>query len=538
VPGSDRVIIVGAGPTGLVLAAELALAGVRCLLLERRDGPRTDSRAICLHARSMEALDLRGQAEAFAAAGLAVPSFPLGPRGARIDFRHLDSDFPYLLDIPQSQMEQLMLARAVELGAEVRWGSTVTAVAQDRDGVTVTVAAGSDDKPAADTAERAAYVVGCDGIHSLVRQCAGVPFPGFANPGSVTLADLRLDGLPMTSAYGDMSSAGMLLVFPFRDSSCRLVLYDYARAGADVGEPVTLTEVADGLRRVTGRDLRPHDMYWSARYRSESRQVPSYRAGRILLAGDAAHAHSPAGAQGLNTGLQDAVNLGWKLAAELSGRGPDWLLDSYQGERHPVGAAVLALTGRQFRLNTARTPARRALRWGLRYLVVPLPPVQARLARDYSGVSIGYPPADGCDHRLAGRRLPPGRVTCADGTVARLHDLFHTGRFVLLTPNPADLGDDLAEHVQVVAGRVPGLPPALLVRPDGYVAWASEERDRAALAEAARRAAARWAGPRGTAVEQTARRNPSQARGQTATLGKRLPRKVGQKLGRDSGWVR
>jgi 2-polyprenyl-6-methoxyphenol hydroxylase-like FAD-dependent oxidoreductase len=508
VSGSDRVIVVGAGPTGLVLAAELALAGARCLVLERRAGPRTDSRAICLHARSMESLDLRGQAQAFAAAGLAVPSFPLGPRGARIDLRRLDSDFPYLLDLPQSQMEQLMLARALELGVDVRWGSTVTAVAQDQDGVKVTVTAVLGDDPdtggtrrhpsAPATVERAAYVVGCDGVHSMVRESAGLPFPGFANPGSVTLADLRLDGLPMTSAHGEMSGAGMLLVFPFRDSSCRVVLYDYARAGAEVGEPVTLAEVADGLSRITGRDLRPRDMYWSARYRSESRQVPSYRVGRILLAGDAAHAHSPAGAQGLNTGLQDAVNLGWKLAADLSGRGPDWLLDSYHDERHPVGAAVLALTGRQFRLNTARTPARRALRWGLRYLVVPLPPVQARLARDYSGVSIGYPPAEGCDHRLAGRRLPPGRVTRADGTVARLHDLFHAGRFVLLTANPADLSDDLAAYVDVVAGRVAGLPPAVLVRPDGYIAWASDERDRAALAAACRRAAAFWAGPRAT----------------------------------------
>lgn len=218
-------------------------------------------------------------------------------------------------------------------------------------------------------------MVGCDGVHSLVRQSAGLPFPGFANPGSVSLADLWLHGLAMNAAYGEMSSAGMLLVFPFRDGSCRVVLYDYARANADIIEPVTLAEIADGLRRITGRDLGPRDMYWSARYRSESRQAPTYRNGRILLAGDAAHSHSPAGAQGLNTGLQDAVNLGWKLAAEIGGCAPGWLLDSYQAERHPVGAAVLALTGRQFRLNTSRGPGRRALSWALQYLVVPLPPV-------------------------------------------------------------------------------------------------------------------------------------------------------------------
>jgi 2-polyprenyl-6-methoxyphenol hydroxylase-like FAD-dependent oxidoreductase len=507
VPDSDRVIIVGAGPTGLSLAAELALAGIRCLVLERRAGPRTDSRAICLHARSMESLDLRGQASVFADTGLAVPSFPLGPRGAKIDFRYLDSDFSYLLDMPQSQMEQLLLARAVQLGAQIRWRAAVTGITQDDGGVTATTAPERADDPhqpgtgsgeaASGTVERAGYLVGCDGVHSLVRQSAGLPFPGFANPGSVSLADLRLHGLAMDAAYGDMSSAGMLLVFPFRDGSCRVVLYDYARADADIREPVTLAEIADGLRRITGRDLGPRDMYWSARYRSDSRQAPAYRRGRILLAGDAAHSHSPAGAQGLNAGLQDAVNLGWKLAAEIGGYGPGWLLDSYQAERHPVGAAVLALTGRQFRLNTARGPGRRALRWALRHLVVPLPPVQARLARDYSGISIGYPAPPGSDHPLAGKRLPRGTITLADGTTTRLYDLFNDGHFVLLTPDPA--GEGLPARVTAVmyrSGSGRRLPAALLVRPDGYVAWASDQPDHASRTAAARDAAQTWCGPR------------------------------------------
>jgi 2-polyprenyl-6-methoxyphenol hydroxylase-like FAD-dependent oxidoreductase len=381
------VVIVGAGPTGLLLASELALAGVPVQVLERRDGPREDSRAICLHARSMEALDLRGQATVFAGAGLAVPGFPLGPRGAKINFGVLDSDFPYMLDMPQSQIERLLLARAVELGAEIRWSATVTAVSQDDDGVTIALTDG--------TQLRAAFAVGCDGVHSFVRDAAAIPFPGIDNPGSVVLADLRLDGLPMDAAYGDLSRDGMLLVFPFRDGTCRVVLYDYSRAAVPVTEPVGLAEVISSLRRVTGQDFGPRDMYWSRRYRSESRQAPRYRSSRVLLAGDAAHAHSPAGAQGMNTGLQDAMNLGWKLAATVRGWGPGWLLDSYHDERHPVGADVLALTGRQFRLNTARGPAMRALRWGVHRLVVPLPPVQARLAREYSGIAIAYAPPPG-----------------------------------------------------------------------------------------------------------------------------------------------
>jgi 2-polyprenyl-6-methoxyphenol hydroxylase-like FAD-dependent oxidoreductase len=535
-----------------VLAAELALAGVSCLVLERRSGPRSESRAICLHARSLEMLDLRGQAGEFTAAGLAVPSFPLGPRGAAIAFGRLDSDFPYLLDMPQSQIETLLAARAAGLGAEIRWSSRVTGIEQDAGEVRVTMAGGG--------VERAAYLAGCDGIRSFTRQAAGLAFPGAPNPGSVLLADLFLDGLPMTDAYGDLSDRGMLLVFPFRDGSCRLVLYDYARADVPVAEPVTLGEVRDSLARITGQDLGPRDMGWSGRYRSESRQAPAYRSGRIFLAGDAAHTHSPAGAQGMNTGLQDAVNLGWKLAAAAGGWAPDWLLDSYHAERHPVGAAVLALAGRQFRLNTARTAPRRAVRWAAHRVVAPLPPVQDRLARSYSGLGVRYPaasgpPGAGPPHPLAGTRLPRGRLTRPDGSTARLYDLFHNGLFVLLEAGGAEgsaaeegpargraagngpgddgaAGNGAAGHGaaghgaaghgaagsettggetaggEAVAGGLPEqvyrvryahctgarLPAAALVRPDGYLAWASDEPDTRARARAAQAAARWWCG--------------------------------------------
>jgi 2-polyprenyl-6-methoxyphenol hydroxylase-like FAD-dependent oxidoreductase len=496
-PRPDRVIVVGAGPTGLALAAEIVLAGASCLVLERRAGPRTDSRAICLHARTMEMLDLRGQAERFISAGFPVPSFPLGLKGAAIGFHYLDSDFPYILDLPQSQVEELLEARARQLGAEIRWSSTVTGIERGDQEVRLTLEDGR--------LERAAYVVACDGIRSFVRGSLGIPFPGAANPGSVILADLHLDGLAMTDAHGDLSDAGMMLVFPFADGSCRLVLYDEARASAPVTEPVTLAEVGAGLARVTGSDFGPRDMYWSGRYRSESRQVPAYRSGRVFLAGDAAHTHSPAGAQGMNTGLQDALNLGWKLGAVLAGWAPDWLLDSYHTERHPVGAAVLALSGRQFRLNTARTMPSRALRWTAHRVIAPLPPVQSWLARSYSGTAVRYPPAatpagDAAitrAHPLAGRRLPRGQLILGDGSAARLYELFHDGRFVLLEgAGSATAG--LPAHVKVVRYRHSGgarLPPSVLVRPDGYVAWACDERDRAARERAARAAVGQWCGP-------------------------------------------
>jgi 2-polyprenyl-6-methoxyphenol hydroxylase-like FAD-dependent oxidoreductase len=494
----DRVIVVGAGPTGLAVAAEIALAGASCLVLERRTGLRTDSRAACLHARTMEMLDLRGQAERFAQVGFPVRSFPLGLRGAAIDLRRLDSDFPYILDLPQSRVEELLEARARELGAEIRWSSTVTAIeAGDRE-VRLTLDDGS--------VEHAAYVVGCDGIRSFVRDSLGIPFPGAANPGSVILADLYLDGLSMSDAYGDLSDRGMMLVFPFRDGSCRLVLYDYARADAPVTEPVTLAEVKTGLIRITGRDFGARDIYWSGRYRSESRQGPGYRTGRIFLAGDAAHTHSPAGAQGMNTGLQDALNLGWKLGAAVAGWAPDQLLDSYHAERHPVGAAVLALTGRQFRLNTARSRPSRALRWTVHRVISPIPVVQSWLARSYSGTAIRYPPATGPSHDgvagqahpLAGGRLPRGQLVLADGSAARLYELFHDGRFVLLERGAPPATARLPGPVKEVRyQRSPGvrLPPVMLVRPDGYVAWASNERDPAAREQAVRAAVSQWCGP-------------------------------------------
>jgi len=522
-PRPDGVIIVGAGPTGLALAGEIALAGAPCLVLERRTGLRTDSRAACLHARSMELLDLRGQAERFTEVGFPVPSFPLGLRGAAIDLRRLDSDFPYILDVPQSRIEELLAARARELGAEIRWSSTVTGIEQDDQEVRLTLADG--------TVERAAYVVACDGIRSFVRESLSIPFPGAANPGSVILADLHLDGLAMTDAYGDLSQRGMLLVFPYRDGSCRLVLYDYARAEAPVTEPVTLAEISAGLTRIAGQDFGPRDMYWSGRYRSESRQVPGYRAGRVFLAGDAAHTHSPAGAQGLNTGLQDAMNLGWKLGAAVAGWAPGWLLDTYHAERHPVGAAVLALTGRQFRLNTARSRPRRVLRWTAHRVIGPLPPVQSWLARHYSGTSIRYPRAAshaapmlagqpavtgpagraqpaaagpahsavaGRPHPLAGARLPRARLIAGDGSVVRPAQMFHDGRFVLLdAAGPAAMTDLPAQVTVLRYQRCEGarLPAAVLVRPDGYIAWACDERDRTAREQAARAAISHWCGP-------------------------------------------
>ena len=483
--GPGRVIVIGAGPTGLALASELALAGIECVLLEQRAGPRDESRASCVHARCMEMLDLRGLGGTFARAGLPMPSLPVGLKGAAIGFGRLDSDFPYMLDIRQNEVEALLAAHAGRLGVPIGWSRRAVGLEQDDGEVRVTLGDGE--------VVRGAYLVGCDGIRSFVRQSLGIPFPGAANPGSVILADLTLDGLPMDNAYGELTRRGLLLVYPMRDGTCKAVLYDYARAEVPVTEPVSSAEVTASMARITGRDLGPRDVSRSDRYRSHSRQAPRYRADRVFLAGDAAHTHSPAGAQGLNAGMQDAFNLGWKLGAAVKGWAPPWLLDTYHAERHPAGAAVLELAGRQFRRNNAQTARGRAGRWLWSRAVAPLPGVQSRLAASYSGTALRYP-AGPRAHPLAGARLPPAQVAMADGTRVRVYELFHDGRFVLLD---SDCPGDLPRQVRAVSsnGCSPRLPAAMLVRPDGYVAWASDERDLVLRGQEACRAVAHWCGP-------------------------------------------
>ena len=507
---SDLVLIAGYGPTGLTLAGELALAGVPCRVLAdhpagaagaadttadtadsttelseaHRAGPAT---AACLRPRSLELLDLRGQAGACTDAGLPLHAYPLGLAGSTVDFRRLDSDVPFYLDIQRARLESVLETWATGLGAEVVRPGAVVDVAQDADEVRLTVAGETGRR-----VERAAYVVGCDGTGgSAVREALGLSFPGFPgadDPGPAIVADVGgLDGLPEPGAYGDVTETGLVLLLPFQDGSSRIVLYDHTRAGERTDEPVTLAEVRASLARVTGRPgLRPRDLTWSGRHRGASRQVPAYRTGRVFLAGDAAHRHSAASALDLDMGIQDAFNLGWKLAAAIKGRAPAWLLDSYHAERHRAVQDVLALIGRRFRLDTGRTAAHQMLRWAVYRVLAPLPPVQARLARVHSGLALAYRPASALfparhAHPLAGTRLPRGVLTLPGGSRTRLYDLFDDGRFVLLDRNVhAERYGDLPPHVRTVPYVTcdrPRWPAAVLVRPDGYIAWASAEDD-------------------------------------------------------------
>ncbi|WP_344959702.1 FAD-dependent monooxygenase, partial [Actinomadura miaoliensis] len=354
-PATRDVVIVGAGPTGLMLAGDLAAAGIGCTVLERRAGESPLTRAFAVHARTLELLDARGVADELLATGTRVGHLALFGSAA-LDLSGLPGRFPFVLVTPQYETERVLAERARAAGAEIVEGAEVVDVRQDPDGVdlVVSTAGGAHTR-------RAAYAVGCDGVRSTVRRALALPFPGRSVVRSVMLADVRLADPPReVLSVGAVGDAFAFLA-PFGDGWYRVIAWDRHRQPPD-SEPVDFDELRATTRRALGTDHGMRDPRWTSRFHSDERQVPSYRVGRVFLAGDAAHVHSPAGGQGMNTGMQDAANLGWKLAAELKGWAPPGLLDTYHDERHPVGRAVLRGSGALLRLVLRAAPALRAAR--------------------------------------------------------------------------------------------------------------------------------------------------------------------------------
>ncbi|WP_235654216.1 FAD-dependent oxidoreductase [Mycolicibacterium houstonense] len=452
---TNGVLMVGAGPTGLMLACELALGGVPVTVLEERTSTPNITRAFAVHARTLELLDGRGLVDELLDRGLKVASVA-PPGGATLDLSELPTRFGMVLIVPQSGTEHVLEALAGELGVQVRRGAEVVGLRQDDTGVNVELTGGE--------TLRAEYVVGCDGAHSTVRRLVGIDFVGKQYETHILLADVRLASPPEETLFAQTSTEGVVLFVPFGDGWFRAIAWDRLREQAPLEEPVTLDEMRDAFRRIAGDDYGMTEMRWSSRFLSERRQARHYRSGRVFLAGDAAHVHSPLGGQGMNTGLGDAFNLGWKLALAVRGQAPPWLLDSYERERHPVGAAVLRLTDafNQVVLSSAATRRVRVMILGI---VLRIPRTRRFLAERLSGIGIAYPRSKGEDW-LVGRRMAD--VNCG-GT--RLYELLRAGKFVLVTAAPVDVGD--CDVVQAVDNR-PELPDAVLVRPDGYVAWASE----------------------------------------------------------------
>jgi 2-polyprenyl-6-methoxyphenol hydroxylase-like FAD-dependent oxidoreductase len=477
------VTVVGGGPAGMMLAAELTLAGVDVGLLERRERPKVESaRGGGIYARTIEVLDQRGIAERFFAEGRTVPagSFAEVP----LDVGGLPTRHNYTLALWQNRIEHHLAAWVAELEVPIVRGCEVTGFRQDADGVDVALAGGG--------TLRTKYLVGCDGARSVIRKAAGIAFSGWDAVGSWMVAEVAMREEPQIGAHRD--AKGVYAMGPLGDGRVRVVIRDERVA---TGDP-TLDDLRTALVVLYGTDFGVHDPTWLSRFSDAARQATTYRDGRVLLAGDAAHVHGPVGGQGLNLGLQDAVNLGWKLARVVAGTAPDRLLDTYHHERHPVGARVLQLT-------LAMTALQRADNHMQALIATLADPLgcdepRARLAARLVGLDIHYDLGDG--HPLLGRRMPDLDLLTADGPT-RVYELLRTARPVLLhLDGPA--GPDIAgwaARVPVVAATAAGAwelpvlgtvapPTAVLVRPDGYVAWVGEGTD-AGLADAA----ATWFGP-------------------------------------------
>lgn len=489
-----EVVIAGGGPTGLTLAGELALAGVDVAVVERRDSQQLPgSRAGGLHSRTIEVFDQRGIADRFLAEGQTAQ---VGAFGAtKFDISDFPTRHPYGLGLWQNHIERILAGWVEELPVRFYRGRELTGFRQDDDGV---------DVETSDGPIRAQYLVGCDGGRSLVRRTAGIDFPGWDPTISSLIAEVEMTEEPELGVRHDavgMHALGRVEYeihdgeIIWKDSGPIRVMVTEQHVGR--GEP-TLRDISEGLVAVYGTDFGVHSPTWISRFTDMTRQAAAYREGRVLLAGDAAHVHSPDGGQGLNIGVQDAVNLGWKLAQVVNGVSPDGLLDTYHAERHPVAARVLRNTMASVAL---RRPDDRIKALGdVVSELLSYEEPRRHFAAMMSGLDVHYDLGEG--HPLLGRRMPDLDLVTADGPL-RVYALLHRARPVLLKlgePGGLDIAP-WADRVQLVDAEYAGTwelpalgevaaPSAVLVRPDGYVGWVGEGSDLGL-----RDALATWFGP-------------------------------------------
>ncbi|MDQ0401721.1 rifampin monooxygenase [Streptomyces sp. NPDC000349] len=456
------VLVAGAGPTGMMLAGELRLHGVQVRVLDKETEPTQVVRSLGLHVRSIEVMDQRGLLERFLEHGKRYPAGGFFAGIGKPAPVELDTTHPYVLGIPQPVTDRLLTEHAVELGAEVERGRELAGLCQDDQGVTAELADG--------TRLRARYLVGCDGGRSTVRKLLGVGFPGEPSRTETLIGEMRVRAEPEEVAA---------VVAEVRETQKRFGagplgdgFYRVGVPAADVAEdrslPPTLDEFRRQLKACAGTDFGVHAPRWLSRFGDATRLAERYRTGRVLLAGDAAHIHPPVGGQGLNLGIQDAFNLGWKLAAEVNGWAPDGLLDSYHTERHPVAADVLDNTRAQMELLSTE-PGPQAVRRLLAELTR-FEDVSRHLTEKVTALNVRYDL--GAGHELVGRRMRD--VELRQG---RLYELTHTGRGLLLdrTGRLSVTGwSDRVDHVVDVGAKLE--VPAMLLRPDGHVAWAGDDQ--------------------------------------------------------------
>jgi 2-polyprenyl-6-methoxyphenol hydroxylase-like FAD-dependent oxidoreductase len=479
------VVIAGGGPTGMMLAAELALAKVDVAVLERRpDHVLAGSRAGGFHSRTIEVLDQRGVADRFLAEGQVAQAAMFAT--TVLDMSDFPTRHPYSLGIWQNRIERIMAAWIAELPVRIYYDCEVTGFAQDDAGVDVER---SDGHPL-----RAAYLVGCDGGRSVIRKAARIEFPGWDPTRSNLIAEVETTDEPPPGIRND--ATGVHALHTMEDGRTVRVVVTEQQLGP--GSEPTLRDLSEALTAVYGTDFGIHNPTWISRFTDMTRQAASYRTGRVLLAGDSAHVHYPAGGQGLSLGVQDAVNLGWKLAQVVNGTSPESLLDTYQYERHPVAARALQHTMAQTVLQ--RRDERMQALVDVVSELASMDEPRKRLAGIISGLDIHYDLGEG--HPLLGRRMPDLDLVTTSGQL-RVFELLHDAKPVLL--NLGEPGDfDItpwADRLQLIDAEYGGrwelpvlgavsAPTAVVIRPDGYVAWVGERTQRG-LAEAL----TTWFGP-------------------------------------------
>lgn len=476
-----EVIVVGAGPTGLMLANELTLAGVPVVVLEKERTRSTQSRAGGLQPRTAEVLDLRGLLDP-----MLDRTLPRGEFGGHfaglpveLDCRPWRTRHVYPVSLPQARLEGFLEERLAGQGVPVLRGYEVSAIEQDDEGVTAGDIRGS-------------YLVACDGGHSTVRKLLGVPFPGVAGRMHAVVADITLasrsdaviDTSEHFSRYFTFAGGFFSVLHPIEGELYRLIFGKFSGEVPGREVPVAADEISEALLAVYGPEVRLGEVRAASRFSDAARQIERYREGRVLFAGDAAHIHLPIGGQGLNLGIQDAVNLGWKLAATIHGWAPDGLLDTYHAERYPIAAQVLRTTQAQgVILNSARDENIAAVREMFTELLR-LPDTNRFISGLMSGLDIRYPGL--------GPRMIDLDLTTENGP-ARVSDLLHSGRGVLLSldgaPRSIDAWSGRVDHIIAKADAATVTEfPAVLIRPDGYIAWTATD------AEPLEAALTRWFG--------------------------------------------